>query len=237
MDTLFWTALNPKIRILDTVKMMYGQHLYRLEIQAEGASILRDLESDIVTEVTNRNLLARTVNYGGSWRRNKPVSVDRIPLLEKIREVMLTNPGNKTRIEGDSLQFYTPDEVAIKKLARQMIYLDNSHISSIMRPTTPALADILRAGKVLRKNPPEYKYRLMIRDGRYSEESKENLLNWVDQMGDAVRIPVSLRENLEKGRHGYIWGGYIYVNDPRLEVMLRMIEPRLIGKIEEFHTA
>jgi len=235
MDTLYWTGLNPKISFLETSKAMYGKYLYRLTVIVDGACILRDPTADIVKEVSNRNLAARSMNYGGSWRTVKRVSVDAIPLLEKIRTARENHSDIKCRIEQDIVHFYASDENELIKLSKDILYQDNDHFQFMMKPRNKTVADAMLDGKVLRKTKPEYSHRMVMRDGRYSEETKQNLLSWIDSMGDMVKIPRSLRDNLEKLKHGYIWGGYIYANDPRLYVMVNMIDPKLVTRIEEFY--
>ena len=241
MDILFWTALNPEIKQLETVKVMHRHFLHRLAIHAPGASMLRH-DGDIDQLVEKRNNLPASYNYGGSWHR-KTLTSENVDFLKFIKShiqdhetVAPRTPmiaGDiRMRIEDPTIQFYSRSDIALRALANDLRWKDNKHFISIMSPASPANEKFLLDGFILRKKEIEWPYRLVFRDGRYSSETKQQLLNYLTALGDQVRVPKGLTEQLSKG--GWIWGGYVYVHDPQLRAVLTLIEPRLVSKIEEF---
>ena len=239
MDISYWTGLNPNILQQETVKLMHGHYLYRLAIQVVGCSILRN-NQDIEDAINWRNHKQRDYNWAGSWRK-KPIGNDDSNLLKIIKESLIRNEleskvnGNellKIRIEEPYIQFYSTDEQVLKDLASQLVYGNNFHFYSIMCPESGDKEKLILDGFTLRKNKVKWPYRILMRDGKYSLENKGQIASYLKNLGDDIKVPKGLWEQLEKG--AWIWGGYIYVHDKNIATVLGMMDPRLIAKIEEF---
>ena len=238
MDTSFWTALNPDIQFLQTRKAMHGRYIYRLVICSVGSSILRQ-QVDLDREIGFHNA-SRSYNWAGSWRK-KPINARDSDLLRLVQSrleyqevgVRVEGPYDiKMRIEEPFVQFYTTDEKSLQWLAAQLTYDDNSHFVSIMRPATVDEAHLLSDGYILRTRKSEWRYRITFRDGRYSEETKNTIKTYLQNLDQEVKVPKNLWSQLDKP--GWIWGGYVYVKDQGLATMLKMIDGRLVSKVEEF---
>lgn len=241
MDILFWTALNPEIKQLETTKVMHRYYLHRLAIHVPGASMLRH-DGDLDRQIEKRNIAA--YNYGGSWRRSKLSDSD-VALLKFVKDRLQEINGDdatqripafadsiRVRIEDPNIQFYSRNELALKNLAKTLRWRDDKHFVSVMSPASVANEKFLLDGFVLRKREVEWPFRIVLRDGRYSSETKQQLLNYFDALGDQIRVPKGLTDQLTKG--GWIWGGYIYTHDAQLQTMLTIIDPKLVSKVEEF---
>lgn len=218
---------------------MHGHCLYRLAIQVVGCSILRD-NQDIEDAIAWRNHRHRDYNWGGSWRK-KPIGQDDSVLLKLIKDQLHYNESSpkvnghellKVRIEEPYIQFYSAQEQVLKDLAGQLVYGDNSHFHSIMSPDSVEKEKLILSGFTLRKNKVKWPYRILMRDGKYSLESKSHIESYLKNLGNDIKVPNGLWEQLEKGN--WIWGGYIYVHDKNIATVLGMMDPRLIAKIEEF---
>jgi hypothetical protein len=241
MDTSYWTALNPDIKFQDTLKVTYGHCLYRLSIHAVGASALRQ-NQNLSDAITWRNNRARDYNWGGSWRK-KLVTKEDADLLALIKEQIDYNEmyaripknGIKVRIEEPNIHFYSRHELPLRGIAAKLSCRDNSHFVSLMRPASPEHEQIILDGFTIRKNKIEWPYRIIMRDGRYDESSKKQISNYLKALGDQIKVPRGLWEQLEKG--GWIWGGYIYVHDRNLSTMLSLIDSRVVSRVEEFKSA
>jgi len=234
MDTSFWTALNPSIQILVTKKLLHGQYMYRLSMLSFGSRLLRD-PAKLDYEITHYN--QRAYSYGGSWRQTRQLTDEDVHLLKLIKNIVYAEDtsrlGNlKVRIEDPHIQFYSSDVTTLKDLSLKLRHTDNSHFVSVMCPENQQNADLLKQGFVLKKKKIDWPYRLIIRDGRYNIDSKTNLKNYLLQLGDEVKVPRSLWEQLERG--GWIWGGYIYVKDKQITTMFSMIDANMVGRLEEF---
>jgi hypothetical protein len=239
MDISYWTGLNPNILQQETVKLMHGHYLYRLTIQVVGCSILRN-NQDIEDAICWRNNKQRDYNWAGSWRK-KPIGNDDSNLLRIIKEQLIYHESNskinghellKIRIEEPYIQFYSSQEQVLKDLASRLLYGNNFHFYSIMSPDSAEKEKLILNGFTLRKNKVKWAYRILMRDGKYSLENKGQIAAYLKNLGDDIKVPNGLWDQLEKG--SWIWGGYIYVHDKNIATVLGMIDPRLIAKIEEF---
>jgi len=239
MDISYWTGLNPNILQQETVKLMHGHYLYRLAIQVVGCSILRN-NQDIEDAITWRNNKQRDYNWAGSWRK-KPIGNDDSNLLRIIKEQLIYHESSpkvnghellKIRIEEPYIQFYSSQEQVLKDLASRLLYGNNFHFYSIMSPDSAEKEKLILDGFTLRKNKVKWAYRILMRDGKYSLENKGQIAAYLKNLGDDIKVPAGLWDQLEKG--SWIWGGYIYVHDKNIATVLGMMDPRLIAKIEEF---
>jgi hypothetical protein len=234
MDTSFWTALNPNIQLLNTKKLMHGQYMYRMSMLSFGSSLLRD-PTYLSESIERYN--ARVYSYGGSWRQKRQLTQKDIELLHLIKSAIAPDFDQipvdiKTRIEDPYIQFYSSNINTLKDLAQKLKYGDNSHFETIMQPENAESEVLVKQGYVLKKKKIEWPYRLIIRDGRYNVEAKQNLKNYLELLADEIKAPQSLWDQLDKG--GWIWGGYIYLKDKQIATMLSMIDANMIGRVEEF---
>ena len=218
---------------------MHGHYLYRLAIQVVGCSILRN-NQDIEDAIHWRNNKHRDYNWGGSWRK-KPIGNDDSNLLKIIKDQLVYNETSprvnghellKVRIEEPYIQFYSAQEQVLKDLAGRLLYSNNLHFHSIMSPESAEKEKLILEGFTLRKNKVKWPYRILMRDGKYSLENKNQIASYLKNLGSDIKVPQGLWSQLEKGN--WIWGGYIYVHDKNIATVLGMMDPRLIAKIEEF---
>lgn len=234
MDTLYWTGLNPNIKFLHSTRMMYGQFLYKLSYEVPGSNLLR-IKGDLDALIEQRNL--RSYNYGGSWRQLKRISHENHELLTLTKSVMEelsdgSNSSVRVRVEEPNIHFYTTSVQDMVDISKKMLAQDNSHLVSVTCPADSDSAKLMQDGFVLRKTEFEWKHKIVLRDGRYSDDTKQQLYNFLIGLGDEVKAPLGLLRQLEHG--GWIWGGYFYTNDPQLTTIVSLINPRLVGKVEEF---
>jgi len=238
MDTSFWTALNPDIEILHTRKAMHGRYIYRLVISAVGASILRS-SRDLDEQISFHNA-SRSYNWAGSWRK-QPIDSKDCELLRLVRshldyqDVGVRVQGShdiKMRIEEPHIQFYAMEEGPLRQLASFLQHGDNSHIVGLMRPASADEAKLLENGYILRSRKSTWQYKITFRDGRYSDETKSTIKSYLKNLDQEVKVPQNLWSQLDKA--GWIWGGYVYVKDEGLATMFKMIDGRLVSKVEEF---
>jgi hypothetical protein len=240
MDTSFWTALNPNIEQLDTRKLMHGKYAYRMAVWAVGCAILRQTTNlDHAIDMRNSS---RSYNWAGSWRRS-PISTadaDKLRHLQKFMSLsdnglrLDSYPEIKIRIEEPQIHFYSDSFEQLQKIAQLLVYGDNSHFTSIMLPKDPDALAFLLQGYTIRKKDSEWPFRIVIRDGRYSQETKATLRTYLRNLDTEIKVPPNLWLQLDKP--GWIWGGYVYVRDSNLATMLTMIDGRLVSKVEEYKT-
>ena len=233
MDSLSWKKLIPKIKVLPTQKLYYNQYLYKLELVAFASQCINST-ADIESAINFRRTTYRDINFAGSWhaRMNKQLdSAD--PVWLKYLKEFKQNPAFdfKFRAEEPRVQNYTNDHDALFKFVKDMPQFAN-YVSSVTMPNSQEELAILETGKQIVKTTPAYRYKIIFRDGKYDLDSKRSILNYLDGLGDVVKITKHCREELSKG-YSTIWDTYIYSNDPKITIFLQIINPRLIRRIIE----
>lgn len=232
MDILFWKNLSKDIKIKDTTKLYFKQYLYKLDVYAPGCKSIGS--SDIAEDITNRQIVARTYGTGSWWNirlRNVLAEAD-VQWLRSLQDTIAEYPGIKTRIEDPKISFYCDSEVQAESLARA-IDIDYRHmIRSITGPCSAQAQDLLEKNKVLVKKPPEYRYRVWFKEKQFSQDTMQQIYNYLVQLGDVVKIPDRAHEHLNKVAD-WIWGVYFYTNDPGIADCVSLIHPDIVREVSE----
>lgn len=235
MDTSFWTQLNPNIRVESTVKLAFNRYAYKMEISCTGVTYLRGGFSNVWDFVDSRRQ-ARQQNWGGSWRAKyiKVPSDEEIETLQCLQNLLESDDFKlKRRIEEPVIQLYAESMQDLIDFARKFPH--SRRVTGIMLPRTAEEQTLIEQGLVIRRKPVAWKYRFNLREARYSWETRQQLSNYLDNLGEAVHVPAGLQQNLRDPKNHYIWGGYIDADDRSLATFIRLIDPAIIRSIDEFH--
>ena len=189
--------------------------------------------------VEHRRAHARSYNWAGSWlhghHRGNSLQQTDTNLLTIARNIK-NQYGNtiRIRVEEPTVQFYADNQETLKDIAREFTYPGDyrSQVKEVNGPESAEQADLLLSGAIIRRNVPDYRYKVVLRDGRYSVEIKRQVLAYLENLGDQIRITPKCREMLASP-YIHCWGVFFYTDDPDLTIMLRMIAPDLVGNIHE----
>lgn len=243
MDSLDWKTLNSNIVIKETKKKFYNQYFYSLKIYCPaGRIILNPKNLDIAQAVINRLEFERVYNYGGSWKhtiqpnyryynsRNYNSDIE-IKQLECLREIKNTFSEIKLRIEDPFVQIYTKSEEQLYEIAKVNFAEYRDRFDSIFRPKSVDAKKLLESGSILIKNPMSYKYKFVCKSGVC--QNKRAILNYLDALGEQVKVSNSNWTLLENDTHNYIWNMWLYANDPDIANLLNIIEYNFVTNIHE----
>jgi hypothetical protein len=238
MDILSWTKLNPNIHISHVNRRFYNQYYYKLEVMVTGSGFLRDPESSIIEQAENRKKRneLRKINFGGSWRHNRavdPTDHD-LQLLQKIRTAQQKYKSLKLRIEEPRFQVYSTDEDELYKFASDIVDSNNQHIVSLFKPTTADHLALLKQGYTISRKPANYPIKAYVREGRYTLQTKSQVLGYLKAMPEEVYMPKHFIETFTK-EYESVWNCYFYIKDRSILTMLALICPSLIRTTEEYH--
>jgi hypothetical protein len=115
------------------------------------------------------------------------------------------------------------------RLANEQFVGFRHTLLSVFRPSNPTRLEQLADGNIIMKQDLGYRYKFLIRDGRYGKENKQALVNYLDQLGDLVKVSPTVRRSLAIGDHMYrCW---FYSNEIELGTMIDLITPGAISKI------
>jgi hypothetical protein len=239
MDTSFWKQLHPDIQVQAAKQKLFKKYPYKMVLRCNGAAMLRSPETPFDEQIQYR----KQINYGGSWRTRpalQPSSLE-LDFLHVLKDIKLdlaeqNNEDIKMRIEDPNIQFYAVDQNLLKDLAK-LLFANQEFKSFLQSITVPRSDDDLNKimqGYVLRKST-QYACKINIRDGRYNHQIRQSLLNYIDSLNEDATIPTSVRKSLEKANGDYVWDAYFYCNDPNIQLMIQMINPRLIRSVDLYH--
>ena len=238
MDILSWTKLNPKILEEPVTKRFFNKYCYKLDLEIHGTAFLRYPDVSITDQIENRRNVNRRINFAGSWRNymsQMPDSED-IKALEHLLYNYFIDPCDlKFRIEEPTLSVYAESEDDLYDLAQNLYksIKNNKHIKRIYRPKTQEHLDLLQQGYTVKQNKFGYTYKIMLREGRYSHVVKQQLHNYLKNLGNDVLLPKHLEEALEKPYDSF-WGSYFYTNDLGILTMLSLINPSFVRSVETY---
>jgi hypothetical protein len=236
MDISFWIQCNPKITVDHTVKKFYGKFLYKLVVYCPAGRLI-DAKGPMDAALEHRRVMAKNVNYGGWWgnRNHRDLENADVEFLTMLREVRHDRGlGIKLRIEEPMIQVYADSDAALQTFVNTHFAANQKqYVRSISGPADQAAESVLNAGAIIRKENNGYRYKIILKDGRYTPEIKQNLLNYLENQGpEQVQIPRSARDMLFKST-GFIWNLYFYSNDVNMITFLNLISPGIVSNYHE----
>ena len=242
-----WTKLNYNIRVVDTTKKFYQKYLYKVTFGIPGVYLLTRSsfehlkvidDYELAREKTATNIRTEkaifSVRTVYDSRRGKLDQV-KVGDLMKAAQMLISVRQNtftfRPRIEGWSLDVYGVNEEDLLRLTLDSKLGDK--VIMITRPKTQEIADILLNNKVIISAvTPEYKYKVMIREGRHAKATRVSVMNYLETLGDQVKLTKSTVDGLQRSRD-YMGGCYFYVNDHRIVDFVRLMAPNMIADIFE----
>ena len=236
MDTSKWIRFNPKITVEHTTKKYFGEFLYKLVVYAPGGRLI-DNKGDLSSALESRRTLSKHINQAGWWgtRHNRDLEKADVIFLDKLRDFRLNKSAElKLRVEEPKVQIYakTADQL-VDLVENYFSETEKENIDSISGPENKETEDFLNSGAILRKVDIGYKYKVIIKDGRYSSEVKNQLLNYFLNVGaDQIKVSKTGIEMLTKST-GFIWNLYFYTNDLSVATFVNLISPGIISNSHE----
>jgi len=233
MDISFWNNLSPGIKILESSKQFYNQYFYRLDIYAPGCKSIKS--NDIGLDVSKRCEWVRDYKRQGSWYNKqlfKYLKEADIGFLSSLSSIYYEYPDVKIRTEEPKISVYACDELMIKSVANSIDPDHKDKILSITGPANEEIKSILDKRVILVKKPPKYRYRIWFKEKQFSHESRIQILDYLQSLGDLVRINDHTCESLTRP-HDWIWGAYFYSNDKHVATFITLINPDIIREVSE----
>jgi hypothetical protein len=184
----------------------------------------------------HRIKVSREMNFGGSWvpRNSRWLPQANIPLLEKIREFATERSDSFCiRVQEPWVHIYSVTEQDAKNIIDLLPLNSKTTVTSVHVPQDQTAANLLLENKILKKsrrNP--YQFKIYLREGRVDLNTKNQLLNYLESLGDQVRLPPASRKAFTNGFTGF-WGVYLYTNDTSITTFLELISPGITANINE----
>jgi hypothetical protein len=235
MDISYWTQLNPNVGFEHTRKQYFKKYLYKLDVYAPGGRQIDHRMSSVREALDQRRSHSRSYNYGGSWRdqydRHFLDSADP-EFLELLRTLKRHNKSIKFRVEEPSVSIYAETIDDLKNIVGNFKTQHTKYIEKITYPANQQQVDLLTAGAILVSTPQKYSHKVILRDGRYSMETKAQILRYLEGLDDLVKVSKGSYDMLTKP-YASMWGVFFYTNDPKVTTFLNLLSPGLVSNIHE----
>ena len=175
MDTSFWIQCNPKITIDHTAKKFFGQYLYKIVVYAPAGRLIHT-KGILADELHHRKTISRNINVGyWGYRNSKEIENANLDFLETLRTAKQNRlPGIKFRVEEPRVQIYADNENDLINLAQNEFKGFLNFIESVTGPIDADAELALNSGAILKKRDFGYNYKVIVRDGRYDNATKNS---------------------------------------------------------------
>jgi hypothetical protein len=238
MDISFWTRCSPNITVEHTTKKYYNKYLYKIVVYCPAGRLV-DAKGPMDKELEYRKSIYKHINQSGWWghRHNRDLDKADIQLLNTLRTIRKTVSNVKLRVEEPRVQIYAATEDELVNLVIDHLQPFVKTIESISGPANDKAAEILNSGAIIRKTDNGYTHKVLLRDGRYSVEVKEAILQYLENLTiENAGIPESCRGMFTKSS-SYVWNCYFYTNDPGVTTFLNLMSPGIVSNCHELVVA
>ena len=235
MDISFWKNLSPDIQFENTSKKYFGQYLYKLEVYAPGCKSIH--ATDIQKDLKYRDRTHPGYNMGGSWwniRLHKWIMESDLAQLSRLQYIKSSFPDVHIRTQEPTISFYASSEQELKEVIQAMDQTHCRHVKKVTGPQSLETSELLNNNKILVKREPKYRYKVIFREKKFGKESRDQVLKYLDSLGDLVKIPEGTRNQLSRHHINFwLWGCYFYTNDPGVADLIRLLDPEIVREVSE----
>lgn len=216
------------MKVHNTSKLYYKKYPYKVETRVKGSHFIRS-GADYAIDMCNQRLADnKSYNYKFRDLNNNDI----LNLVEFIKSSKkFVEQGIKTRSEWGTFIFYLEDEKTFNKVVKKV----NPWIRSVSKPASKEdLEKLLDNKKITLCNKlplKKYHYKIFL-NRKMPVHRREKFFEWTQNYGDSIRFSgVSKR-----WMHGVGWcyDPYMYVEDSKLLLMVKMSLGENIIKTEEF---
>jgi len=236
MDTLFWTQLNPTVKIKYNKKQFYNKYLYKIVMLVPAANIVQDnlkepeSNTTIRARITKYNKYTQTRRYFGmaviSTDRRRKVAEEK-QINQYIKFVSKNRDNLHLRYEMPYLSIYSNDIDLLKSLAKS----DKENLVGFYGPSDEQAKQALERGEIIVKRINGYNLKIVLKEiSDIDLEEKKNIINCLNNMGNVVKLPLHCKTNLERP---YRWmsSSYFYAKDDGIITLLNLIKPGIVQGI------
>lgn len=234
MDTLFWTQFNNDIKFGCTTKKYYGKYLYKLIVYAPAGRLIEKEWKNIPEALLRRREFAdRRINWGGSWWANGAKAPDAdTSFLELLGYIKHNDDTIRFRIEEPYIGIYAESEDILKRLvSAKFDGTQYKYITEVVGPESAEAEKHLNNGAIIRRKQNNYRYKVIIRDGRYEKDVKHAIYNYLTQCDETMLTPGCADQLLKD--FTYIWNMFFFTNDENVIHFINLMAPDSIANIHE----
>jgi hypothetical protein len=240
-----WSKYVTPEEILPTKKVFFGKYPYKAEFHILAAHYMRVIGKKSRTAFAlivqeNREMAKKQYTSAGaySWAYRRYGDLEKCDSdqLFNVNEYVKSHCDKlKIRIEQNIVHVYAATELDMLT-AVDFITTAGAMLTCVCMPPDAHAVELTTENVILCKRPPKLPYRVYITEGRYSDQTMQQIYNYLITFKDDVGLPKGLLYDLASpGKNRYAMGsylsGYFYVADLSTLTFLTMISPKFVKKI------
>jgi len=234
-------------KTLPTRKLFFGEFKYRVYCRVFCGRVILEQGETIKESLTRKRKYAQDELknrgmwslYNRRWGEDAMLRIDAANpiLLDKIKDFVEANKAHgRLRVEEPTLAYYTSSDKVLAEFVKMFESCidkdDKNCIINLQKPIAGTL-DRLNEGITFIKNDKGFKFKAFMRNGKYSQESREQLLGYMHALSDEFSIGPKLTKKMQRPGDIYLWGGYFYYKKEESVSFLKLIDPGFIARIEK----
>lgn len=219
-------------------KLFWGEYRYRLEAVSNsfqllmGTASLADKPTKVQDQIERRiritNLTYRGQLRGlGGWSPNNADVGLLADFIADIKKFKFTVEYRRIRVFAN-----TEAEIneAISLFYKHANAFEPVTLCSVSVPD-PMYANLIRSG-VEFSTVKEFSHKVVLRDRRLGTQVKQQILGYLDGLGDVVKVTPAVRRNLEGPS---VWSVSVWfrTKDPSIISFLELMSPGIVSKCVE----
>jgi hypothetical protein len=239
MDSSDWSNLNQSVVISYTKKKFYNTFLFKMSYRVPGARLityaknLTELGARIEVyndRVDNPSTYNRFYQFRPHYKKSDLTQLTVFYNLYNIK-----SNDYKFRIESETIMMYSTSQENLYNLATGTLNDYRSGLTEVSLVESDAALTLLDQGYTLIKKPTTYPYKVRLREGFQAHYERHGLATYLKNLGIEVKVTEYILRQLSSNNK-YFHGGYVYVNDPKLIDMLRLVSPAVVGTVDQLVT-
>lgn len=218
----------------ETKKLFYKKYLYKLSFKFEIGDIFRTWHQrdgslsyayNKIIEFENKLYNQKSFEY--KKFRKTVVTKDQVDDARKIRELLLANNDYGLRVEMYNLMIYSNSKDDLLEICKNMQTVGSFELWEPDSKVTKLLAS--EKDLIIVNKPSEYLYKLTL-EATPKKKNVDGFKGWAEANRNKVKITdYSLNTILD----GYWKTFHAYVRDDKVLLLLKMVAPDMIKKVEK----
>lgn len=234
-----------------TKKTYFKEYVFKVVMNAPFGRILHDCKKKgtvkhaidtgikgyetLLAQIMNQTLISnsqfrwRVTHYEDQIKRLKDLDQ---PYFDRLLKVVNDIPSLRYSTTGYSVTFFFKTESDLEDAIKILDEADYNKIVTIFYPDTETIP-LLQEGKILTNIDPKFKYKISVRSGRYSAETRSAISEVLSNHASIVKIPKRLENFLAKQGTFFCYNCYFYTNSTDILFLLSLIDPKFVGTTNE----
>lgn len=223
--------LVPTAKLRKTKKKFYNQYLYKAVFFVPGGRLCLKPRDCIMQSLISRQELYENTKGWSFYSRPskyhetfKNVDINQLYFFHDLKKQYAKSI--KIRIEEPYIDVYCNDQEIVLNTVQ---HEPKNSLLEFFKPENDLAVEILSRGEIIQNSPCKFKYKVFLKLGKVSITNKQQVLNYLQNLGDLVYLPPGCIKSLQ----GVYYGSsvYFYTNDDEIITFVSIINSDIISGI------